>query len=121
MPFGPERSEVLARWGGPRFPDALGTEMPPERVNYPLAGLPVVDVERIVIQRRDLRFARSAGSCRLGIDDPLDRSQYARPDAGVESPHVQFDDGLVRNDVFFRPRLQHADGYDSRLRRGDLP
>src|ERR1700742_1399372 len=121
MPFGPERPEVLARRRGPRLAHPVAAEMGPERVNYPLAGLPVVDVERIVIQRRDLRFARSARSGCLGIDDPLDRSPYARPDAGVESPHVQFDDGLVWNDVFFRPRLQHADGYDSRLRRGDLP
>src|ERR1700730_2301985 len=120
VPFGPEGSEVLTRRGWPYFPDALGAKMSSERVNYTLAGLPVVHVERIVIQRRDLRFARSAGCRRLGIDDPLDRGKHARPDTSVESPHIQLDDSLIRNDIFFRSRLQHADGYDCCLRGGDL-
>src|ERR1700737_903256 len=120
VPFGTERPEVLAGRGRPRFPDSLGAEMSSERVDSPLAGPPVFYIERITIQRRDLWLARGTGGRRLGIDDPLDRIQYARPYAGVESPHVQFDDGLVRNDVFFRSRLQHAHGYDGCLRSSDL-
>src|ERR1700732_1273138 len=79
MPFSPERSKVLAGRRGAGFPDPICSEISTERVNPPLAGLLVVYVERIVIQGRDLWFARGTGGRRLGIDDPLDRIQYSRP------------------------------------------
>ena len=39
-----------------------------------VAGGFVIHVERIAVERRDLRFARSARGFGLGIDDPLDRA-----------------------------------------------
>jgi hypothetical protein len=38
VPFGPERSEVLARRRRPGLPDALGGEVPTKRVDYALAA-----------------------------------------------------------------------------------
>src|SRR5437764_123671 len=105
MPFGPERSEVFASRSRAGFTNAFGAKMSTERINHPLAGFSVVNIEGIVIQRGDLRLARGTGGCRLSIDDPLNRLQYARSYPSVESPHIQFDDGLVGNDIFFRPRL----------------
>src|SRR6516164_10615003 len=120
MPFGPERSEVFTGWSRARFANPLGAKISAERVNYPLTGIPVINIERIVIQRRNLWLAGGTGSCRLSIDDTLNRVHYARPYSSVERPHVQFDDGFVGNDVFFRPSLQRAHGYDGRLGGSDL-
>lgn len=55
MPFGPERSEVFAGRCRSCFANPLGAKISTERVNHPLAGLAVVYIERIMIQRRDLR------------------------------------------------------------------
>src|SRR5271163_2782919 len=60
VPFGSERSEVLARrrWAG--LPDALGGEVSAKGVDYALARLRIIHVEGIMIQRRDLRRPRCA-------------------------------------------------------------
>ena len=60
VPFGSERSEVLARRRWPGLPDALGWEVSAKRIDYTLARLRIIHVERVVIQRCNFRRSRRA-------------------------------------------------------------
>src|SRR5579863_550172 len=67
MPLGPERSEIFARRRWPRLTNLLGTEVASKRVHHPLARIPIIHVQRVMIQLRDLRFAKCTGSLRLRV------------------------------------------------------
>src|SRR5579864_2937518 len=60
MPLGPKRSKILARRRRPRLTNLLNTEVTSKRIHYPLARIPIIHVERVMIQLRDFRFARRA-------------------------------------------------------------
>src|SRR6476469_9797136 len=96
-PFGSERPEILARrcWSG--FSNAFCAEVPTEGIDNPFARVAIVRVERIAIQGRDLWFTWRSRRVGFGIDDPLNRGQDAAAHARIECPHIQFDDGLIRN------------------------
>src|SRR6516225_2283891 len=54
VPFGPERSEILAGGGRAGGPDTLGTEMPSECVHHSVGGFLIVHIQRVLIDGRDL-------------------------------------------------------------------
>ena len=47
-----------------------------------------------------------------GVDDPFDCSEHPLSHAFVECANVQFDEGLVRDDVFLGASLQRAYRHD---------
>jgi hypothetical protein len=56
LPLGAKRSEILARGRRPSLTNVLDAEMPAKRGHDALGRIPIVDVERITIQRRDSGF-----------------------------------------------------------------
>src|SRR5689334_5960880 len=58
MPLGTKRSKILARRRGTCLTNLLRAKMVSECVNHPLTCSHVVHIERVTIQRDDLRFAR---------------------------------------------------------------
>jgi hypothetical protein len=94
--------------------------MPSESVDHPLAGISVIYVERVMVQPRNLRFARRTGCLGLGVDNPLDRCEHAFAHACIECPHAELDNGLVGNDILFSTRLQRTHGDDGSLSSGEL-
>jgi hypothetical protein len=77
LPLGAKRSEILARGRRPSLTNVLDAEMPAKRGHDALGRIPIVDVERITIQRRDFRFSRRTRGFRLRVDNPLVGEIYA--------------------------------------------
>src|SRR5271170_1055851 len=84
VPFGSERSEVLACRRCSSVADAVGRKVSAERIDDPRARLRVVHVQRIAVQRGYLRGARRAGCGGLGIYDPFDGRKHTFAHALIE-------------------------------------
>src|SRR5689334_3998832 len=90
MPFGSEQSEVLARASWLGFHDAVLWKVLAECGTNTFGCLRVIGHERIAVQRCERRVFGCSRSRRLSLDNPPDGGEYARTDALVERPHVQF-------------------------------
>src|SRR5579864_4284038 len=108
-PFGSERSEILAGRCRAGLLYTINRKVKAKRIAYSLGCLGVVPDKRITIQRSDLWLLRRAGGFSFRIDNALDRSKHPLPDGLVKRAHVQFDNCLVWDDVFFRAGLQRTD------------
>src|SRR5690606_15381804 len=100
LPGCAEAAKILARRCRPGMADPLRGEMATKRLGDTVAGGFVIDVQRVAIERRDLRFAWRSRCFGLGIDDAFYRGQHMFTHAGIKGTHVELDNGLIRDDVF---------------------
>src|SRR5579871_974050 len=69
LPRCAETAEILTRRCGAGMFHPLGRKVATEGLGDAIAGSLVIDVERVAVERRYLRFAWRAGGVGLGVDD----------------------------------------------------
>src|SRR5262249_50031959 len=84
VPFGSERSKVLARWRCSGVPDAVGGKVSAERVDDTRTRLRVIHIQGISVQCRYLGRPRRAGRRRLGIYDAFNGRKHTFANALLE-------------------------------------